>query len=58
MFLGVKSNLLHCLESDLLEDIVNNHAFIPDAKIFDGAVVVQIQTLNHQKDFKSMEKVC
>ena len=31
MQLGVKADLLHRLESDLLEDNVNNHAPIPDA---------------------------
>ena len=40
MRLGVKADLLRCLESDLLEDNVNNRAPIPDATILDGAVVV------------------
>ena len=52
MPLGDKADLLHCLESDLIEDNVNNHAPIPDATSLDGAVVVQILNTNASRTFQ------
>ena len=51
MWLGVKADLLRCLESDLLEDIENNPAPIPDATILDGAVVVQMLNCKAPRTF-------
>ena len=44
MRLGVKADLLRCLESDLLENNANNSVPLADAAIFDGAAVVQMLT--------------
>ena len=52
MRLGIKADLLRCLNSDLLEDNVKNHAPIPDATILDGAVVAQMLNSNASRTFQ------
>ena len=44
MRLGVKADLLRCLESDLLKNNANNSVPLADAAIFYGAAVVQMLT--------------
>ncbi len=49
---GVKADLLHCLESDLLEESMSNGAPITDATILDGAVVVQMPNPSASRTFQ------
>ena len=49
--LGVKVDLIRCLESDLLEDNEYNHAPITDATILNGAVVVQMLNCKAPRTF-------
>ena len=48
----IKADLLRCLESDLLEDNVNNRAPILDATILDGAAMVQMLNPKASRTFQ------
>ena len=52
MRLGVKADLLSCLESDLLENNANNSAPVADATILDGAAVVQMLNPRTSRTFQ------
>ena len=52
MRLGVKADLLSCLESDLLENNANNSAPVADATILDGAAVVQMLNPGTSRTFQ------
>ncbi len=52
MRFGVKADLLHCLESNLLEGNVNNGVPISDATILDGAAVVQMLNPKGSRTFQ------
>ena len=52
MRFGVKADLLHCLESNLLEGNVNSGVPISDATILDGAAVVQMLNPKGSRTFQ------
>ena len=52
MWLGVKADLLRCLESDLLENNANNSVPLADATILNGAATVQMLNTGTSKTFQ------
>ena len=54
MRIGIKSDLLRCLESDLLE---HNAVPVADAVIIDGAAIVQMLNHGTARTFKEYEEL-